>query len=110
MLFGERLATVRKSKKISQDELAKAIGVHAPVIGRYERNEVKPSIDVATKIANAVGVSLDYLVGNSELELDKDIINRVVEIQQLPDKDKDHILYTLDSLLQNVRTKKAFTS
>lgn len=44
MLFGERLALVRKKKKISQDELAKAIGVHAPVIGHYERGEVKPSI------------------------------------------------------------------
>ena len=41
MLFGERLASVRKSKKISQDELAKEIGAHAPVIGRYERGEVK---------------------------------------------------------------------
>ena len=110
MLFGERLAIVRKSKKISQDELAKAIGAHAPVIGRYERGEVKPSIEVATKIANVVGVSLDYLVGNSELELDNDILNRVVEIQQLPEEDKKHILYTLDGLLQNVRTKKAFTS
>jgi len=110
MLFGERLAIVRKSKKISQDELAKAIGAHAPVIGRYERGEVKPSIEVATKIANVVGISLDYLVGNSELELDNDILNRVVEIQQLPEEDKKHILYTLDGLLQNVRTKKAFTS
>ena len=53
MLFGDRLLNIRKAKKTSQDELAKAIGVHAPVIGRYERGEVKPSIDVATKLAEA---------------------------------------------------------
>ena len=29
-------------KKMSQDDLAKNIGVHAPVIGRYKRSEVKP--------------------------------------------------------------------
>jgi transcriptional regulator with XRE-family HTH domain len=46
MLFGERLLSIRKAKKSSQEELAKAIGVHAPVIGRYERGEVKPSIEV----------------------------------------------------------------
>jgi transcriptional regulator with XRE-family HTH domain len=37
--------------------------VHAPVIGRYERNEVKPSIEVATKMAEVLQLSLDYLVG-----------------------------------------------
>lgn len=51
MLFGESLALVRKRKNVSQDELAKTIRVHAPVIGRYESNEVKPSIEVATKMA-----------------------------------------------------------
>jgi len=76
MLFGERLTIVRKKKKISQDELAKAIGVHAPVIGRYERDEVKPSIEVAAKIAQSLGVSLDYLTGNSDLELDADVIKK----------------------------------
>lgn len=44
MLFGEGLALIRKRKKVPQDELTKTIGVHAPVIGRYERNEVKPSM------------------------------------------------------------------
>ena len=53
-------------------------------------------------------MSLDYLMGKTEVELDKSIINRVVAIQSLPDEDKSHILYTLDGLLQNVRTKLAF--
>jgi len=47
-------------------------------------------------------------MGKTEFELDKSIIKRVVEIQSLPDEDKSHILYTLDGLLQNVRTKLAF--
>lgn len=109
MLFGERLALVRKKKKISQDELAKAIGVHAPVIGRYERDEVKPSIEVAAKIAQSLGVSLDYLTGNSDLELDADVIKKIQEIQQLPEKDRNHLFYLLDNVLQNVKAKKAFT-
>jgi transcriptional regulator with XRE-family HTH domain len=108
MLFGERLTLVRKKKKTSQDELAKAIGVHAPVIGRYERDEVKPSIEVAAKIAQALGVSLDYLAGNSDLELDADVIKRIQEIQRLPEKDRDHLFYVVDNILQNVKAKKAF--
>jgi len=31
MLFGDRLSELRKKKKMSQDDLAKKIGVHAPV-------------------------------------------------------------------------------
>ena len=42
--FGKRLTEVRKAKKLSQDELAKKLDVHGAVIGRYERDEVKPSI------------------------------------------------------------------
>ena len=33
------------------------------IIGKYERGEPVPSIEVAKKIADALGVSLDYLVG-----------------------------------------------
>lgn len=55
MLFGERLVLVRKKKKISQDVLSKTIGVHAHVIGRYERNEVKPYIEVASKMVEVLG-------------------------------------------------------
>ena len=51
MTFGERIIMLRKQLKLSQDDLAKKIGTSAPIIGRYERNEIKPSIEVAAKIA-----------------------------------------------------------
>ena len=110
MLFGERLITVRESKKISQDELAKAIGAHAPVIGRYERNEVKPSIEVASKIASALEVSLDYLVGNTDLKLDKAILKRVMEVQKLSDKDKEYLFAMMDAFLRAAKTRQAYAS
>lgn len=47
MTFGERIALQRKQLKISQDELAKRVGTSSPIIGRYERGEIKPSIDMA---------------------------------------------------------------
>ncbi|TAF94839.1 MAG: XRE family transcriptional regulator [Bacteroidetes bacterium] len=110
MLFGERLVLVRKKKKISQDELAKTIGVHAPVIGRYERNEVKPSIDVATKMAEALGVSLDYLVGFADYELDNSITQKILDIQKLNDEDKTTILKTMDALIRDAKARKTYAS
>jgi len=109
MLFGERLLSVRKRKKISQDELAKMIGVHAPVIGRYERGEVKPSIEVATKIAESLAVSLDYLVGLSEALIARDVLKRVVDIQNLSDKDQEHLFAMIDAFLRDAKTRQAYS-
>ena len=58
--------------------------------------------------SGALDVSLDYLTGKTDIEIDSNILQRVVAIQGLPQEDKEHILYTLDGLLQNVRTKLAF--
>ena len=95
---------------MSQDDLAKKVGVHGAVIGRYERDEVKPSIEMASKIANELGISLDYLVGNTDLLLDADIISKIQEIQQLPEEDRNHLFYLLENILQNVKAKQAFAS
>lgn len=101
--FGNRLAELRKGKKISQDKLAKQIGVHGAVIGRYERDEVKPSIEMAVKIANALNVSLDYLVGNTDMLLDKDIIAKIQDIQKLSNENKNHVFALLDAFIKQTK-------
>lgn len=108
MLFGERLLKARKDRKISQDELAKSLGVHAPIIGRYERGEVNPSIEVATKIADSLGVSLDYLTGLSDQLLDKEIVKQINDLQGLKPEDQQHILKTLGALIREAKTRLTF--
>lgn len=99
--FGKRLGEVRKDKKMSQEELAKKVDVRGAVIGRYERDEVKPSIEMAAHIAEALEVSLDYLAGNTDLLLDKTIINRIQDIQKLAKEDKGHLFALMDAFLAN---------
>jgi transcriptional regulator with XRE-family HTH domain len=108
--FGKRLGEVRKIKKMSQDELAKKLDVHGAVIGRYERDEVKPSIEMAAAIAEALEVSLDYLVGNTDLLLEKSVVNKIVDIQKLGTEDKAHVFAMLDAFLQSHKAKKVFAS
>ena len=110
MIFGQRLLEIRKTKKMSQEHLAKAIQVHAPVIGRYERSEVKPSIDVAKKLADALGISLDYLVGNTDLIIEQDLLNKVMDIQKLKIEDKNHVLFTIDAMLRDAKARQAYAS
>ncbi|MCP4481396.1 MAG: helix-turn-helix transcriptional regulator, partial [bacterium] len=62
MAFADRLSLIRKQKKIRQADLGKLIGTSGDIIGKYERGENIPSIGVAIKIADVLGVTLDYLV------------------------------------------------
>lgn len=110
MSFEKRVAELRKQNKISQDELSKKIGVHQNVIGRYERGEAKPSIEVASAIADIFNVSLDYLVGKTEFLVDEDIANRILTIQKLPDTDREHILFALDAMIRDAKTRSAYSS
>jgi len=62
---------------------------------------MKPSIETAKKLADALEVSLDYLVGEGELKiLDKRTLKRLEDIELLPDEDRNHIFYTLDNLIK----------
>lgn len=108
MSVGSRINRIRKEHKIPQTELADKVGIHANVLGRYEREEATPSVEIAAKIANALGVSLDYLVGNTDVELDKNILDKVIAIQKLPEEDKSHIMYSLDGLIQHAKTRLAY--
>jgi len=108
MTFGERIIYQRKQKKWSQDELAKKVGTSAPIIGRYERDEVNPSIEVASKIADELDVTIDYLINGTAVMLDKNSIKRLQDIQKLTDKEKEHLYHTIDALLRDARARKAY--
>ena len=59
-----RLKELRKRDRITQIQLAEAIGVERSSIGKYEGNQnVVPSIDVLQSIADYFNVTTDYLLG-----------------------------------------------
>ncbi|RZS92325.1 helix-turn-helix protein [Aquimarina brevivitae] len=104
MDFGYRLKTVREEKAMKREEVAKKIGTSAAIIGRYERNERTPSIDIAKNIAEALEVSLDYLVGDTTVLLkDKKMLYRIELLQKINPDYKDRILYMLDVMLKDAQ-------
>ena len=98
---------------MSQGELAKKLSTSTSVIGRYERDEMTPSIDAAKKIAKLLNTTVGYLLGETEqtnLLSDPDMLKRLNDIVNLPESDKSHILYTIDNLLASVKTRLAYGS
>jgi transcriptional regulator with XRE-family HTH domain len=99
MSFGKRLLEARKKTALSQEDLARQLGTKGPAIGRYERDEMKPSIEVAAKMADILDVSLDYLVGKTDTQVDKTILNRILELSKFSDEDKNHIFAVMDAFI-----------
>lgn len=109
MKIGSIITRLRKAKKLSREELGIEVGTSGAVIGRYERDEITPSVEIANKIANALDVSLDYLSGNnSVMETDKKILERVEAIAGLPDDEQSQIFKVIDALLRDYKAKKAY--
>jgi len=111
MNLADRITALRKQKEMSQTDLAKAAGVSREIIGRYERGEALPSIEVAKKIADTFAVSLDYLVGEGiNAAFDKKSLSRLQDIEKLDADTKEKIYFVIDNIIQNVKAKKAFAS
>jgi len=89
MSLGQKIAKIRKEKKLSQVDVASYVGVSRDAISKYERGDIVPSVENANKIAQILGVSLDYLMSEDDsLEVvDIDMLNRMKEIQRLTEED-----------------------
>lgn len=104
MDLGNKIKEIRTEKGITREDLAKAIGTSPAIIGRYERNERTPSIDITKKIAQALDVSIDYLSGDTSVMVqDKKMIYRLEELQKAKPEDKERILYVLDLMLKDAQ-------
>jgi len=79
------------------------------MVGKYERGDAIPSLEVAKKIADAFEVSLDYLVGEGQnAHLDKTNLKRLEELQLL-DSSKQNTLYDLiDTYIRDAKTRQAY--
>jgi len=69
MTFANRLKSLRLSKELTQEDLGKILNISARVIGYYESGERFPKDnELLIKIANYFGVSLDYLLGKTDIK------------------------------------------
>ncbi len=109
MTIGEHILILRKKHNLSQAALGKKVDTSGDIIGRYERDIMTPSIEVIMKIANALNVSIDFLVGKTTLELDSNVLKRVEEVSKLNDEEKDKIFMVIDALIRDFKAKKAYS-
>ena len=86
-IIAERITKARKELGLNQKELAKKANIAEPTLSRYENGYREPKAGTISQIAEALGISADYILGitdtievinkdENNLEVLKDCINK----------------------------------
>lgn len=70
-MLGIRIKSLRKEHKLSQENLAKMLNVSQSTIAYYENEQKQPGYDTLTKLADIFDVSIDYLLGRTDVKYSK---------------------------------------
>jgi len=107
--IGSKIIELRKAKDWSQAELAKAVEASRDIIGKYERNENSPSVEMALKIAKVFDVPVDYLLGEGKhASYDNETVKRLEDIQTLDGNTKSVLFNIIDTFLRDAKARKAY--
>ncbi len=109
--FAQRLRQLRKDRELTQAELGKRAGVHNVNLSRYERGLSEPSAETLKRLAEALDVSVGYLVEGSADEIpamrfeDPELRDQMHAIERLPEEDKQVVKRFLDAFLFRKRVQ-----
>ena len=79
-------------KKLKNSDVSRATGISNMTLSDWKRGKTKPKTDTMKKIANFLGVSLDYLMGNEIDEYSDEMAEKDKKLRHLPSKIKDYAL------------------
>ena len=66
--IGETIRRLRRQKDLTQEEVAAHLGVSFQSVSKWERGDGYPDITMLPALSNYFGVSVDELLGTSEIE------------------------------------------
>ena len=116
MGFAERLKEARLKQGFSKIELSEKADVHHVQIGRYENKGAHPSAEVLGKLANALGVSTEYLLNGEKEDIsentlqDKDLLNQFKTIEAFSDEKKKVVKELLNAFIITTKLQQQLAS
>ena len=105
---GERIRALRKERGLNQDQLAELASLNRVTVAKYESGRVEPGAQALARIADALDVSVDILLGRSEEhpEATRRPITDEAKIvsggmDKLPKEQREQILNVLRAMFAN---------
>lgn len=97
--LGLRIKEVRVSRNLTQDNLAEAVGCNVSHISNIENFHTKVSLSVLLSIANALNVTLDYLMSDQYITPSSALDNEILKaIKDCDNEKKEKILKIIEIL------------
>lgn len=112
MPFAEKLAKLRKDKGLTQEDLAKKVGVGIAQMRRYEKGSSSPTLEVIKNMARTLGVSSDELIFDENEGvapariLDRKLLEQFEMLAQMNPHDKDAIQTIIESMIIKSRLEE----
>jgi transcriptional regulator with XRE-family HTH domain len=108
--FGINLRRIRLNKGYTQTKLAELSEVSQRIIEHYEKYAKRPSIDKVKKLAAALGVTDEELLGISKKKTSDDqsfkIMKKVRVIEKMPKRDQDMVFGLINTLVEKNKLKE----
>lgn len=85
--IGSRVQELRKKRGLSQEQLADLASLNRVTVAKYESGRIEPGAQALARIADALGVSLDCLMGREEKpdEKNADLLDTLWQLRQKPE-------------------------
>lgn len=107
-ILGERIRTIRKVRKISQERLAELSGLHPTYISDIERGKVNASIYIIYMITHALDIPFSELISFLPDKVDKKIEAQIAEmlssLRGLGKKKQTMFLSVAKSLIYSIKS------
>ena len=104
---GERIREVRKARGLNQDQLAELASLNRVTVAKYESGRIEPGAQALARIADALDVSVDALLGRTEeipiIERPKTVKARIVSggMDKLPKEQREQLLRLIRAMYEN---------
>ena len=103
-ITGDRIKESRENQGLSKTKLAEKTGLTLSAISQFESGERDPSLESLKKLADALQVSADYIMGIKEEISDQNILATFRGLQKMTEDDKKEML----NFMQFLKAKKEF--
>jgi transcriptional regulator with XRE-family HTH domain len=116
MPFADKLSKLRNERGLTQQEMAKLIGVGIAQMRRYERGKSSPTLEIIKNIARSLGVSADELIFDEGERvaaakiLDRKLLEQFEIISNLRSQDKDAVKTILEGVIVKSRLEEIMPS
>ncbi|AKH62503.1 MULTISPECIES: helix-turn-helix domain-containing protein [Morganellaceae] len=109
--FGVRLKALRKQKGWPQKELAGKVEIRFQQLNKYESGLNIPPAEMMVKLADVLGVTVDYLLTGNPVEdsplANSRLFRRFQVLEQLAQEDQETVIKIIDAMIAKQRMESA---